>query len=231
MAIDFTFRESDCPEVERVWQSRSGDAGWFHSMANSNWGAVVTRVRGRAFLTFRGPETRATMAECPAEGEWIGILFRVGTFMPSIPPRSIANRRDLHMPDSPRTFSLGGSWWEYPGYENAEEFVRRLVQRGLLVTDPVVRAALSARARCAPTRNEQRRFLRATGTTFATIRQIARAREAASLLRSGTTIADVTYGLGYFDQSHLTRSLKHFVGQTPAQLSRADAQLSLLYKP
>jgi hypothetical protein len=37
---------------------------------------------------------------------------------------------------------------------------------------------------------------------------------------------------GYFDQPHLTRSVKHFIGQTPAQLldeDRAD-QLSFLYK-
>lgn len=32
---------------------------------------VVSRVRGQTFLTVRGPETSATGAECPAEGEWV----------------------------------------------------------------------------------------------------------------------------------------------------------------
>ncbi len=34
---------------------------------------------------------------------------------------------------------------------------------------------------------------------------------------------------GYFDQAHLTRSLKHFTGQTPVQIVRGQEQLSLLY--
>jgi hypothetical protein len=37
---------------------------------------------------------------------------------------------------------------------------------------------------------------------------------------------------GYFDQPHLTRSLKYFIGQTPAQIlhqSRPE-QLPFLYK-
>jgi AraC-like DNA-binding protein len=34
------------------------------------------------------------------------------------------------------------------------------------------------------------------------------------------SIPDTMYELGYFDQPHLTRALKHFVGFTPAQLLR-----------
>ena len=65
--------------------------------------------------------------------------------------------------------------------------------------------------------------------TQATIRQIERARRATTLLLEGNSIADVTYALGYYDQAHLTRSLKHFAGQTPAQIGRKEEQLSLLY--
>jgi AraC-like DNA-binding protein len=41
-----------------------------------------------------------------------------------------------------------------------------------------------------------------------------------TLLEQGFTIADAIYQAGYADQPHLTRSLKHFVGQTPAQILR-----------
>ena len=71
--------------------------------------------------------------------------------------------------------------------------------------------------------------MRATGTTLATIRQIERARHAANLLRRGVGILDVVHDAGYFDQAHLTRSVKRFIGQTPAQISRAEEQLSFLY--
>jgi AraC-like DNA-binding protein len=47
----------------------------------------------------------------------------------------------------------------------------------------------------------------------------------------GDSIADVTHEAGYFDQPHLTRSLKRLIGQTPAVLLRDGCeQLSFLYK-
>jgi methylphosphotriester-DNA--protein-cysteine methyltransferase len=53
-----------------------------------------------------------------------------------------------------------------------------------------------------------------------TARQIERARYATLLLRQGISIPDTTHEAGYFDQPHLTRSLKYFIGQTPAQIIR-----------
>ena len=34
----------------------------------------------------------------------------------------------------------------------------------------------------------------------------------------GVSILDTAYEAGYFDQPHLTRSLKQFIGRTPAQI-------------
>jgi AraC-like DNA-binding protein len=34
------------------------------------------------------------------------------------------------------------------------------------------------------------------------------------------SILDAVYHTGYADQPQLTRSLKHFIGQTPAQIGR-----------
>jgi hypothetical protein len=50
---------------------------------------VVTRLRGRVSLTVRGPETKATMADCPVQGEWLGVLFKLGTFMPLTRTRAV----------------------------------------------------------------------------------------------------------------------------------------------
>jgi methylphosphotriester-DNA--protein-cysteine methyltransferase len=65
--------------------------------------------------------------------------------------------------------------------------------------------------------------------TPATIRQIERARRATTLLRGGAPIAEVAQDAGYFDQAHLTRSVRRFIGQTPAEIARGEEQLSLLY--
>jgi hypothetical protein len=40
------------------------------------------------------------------------------------------------------------------------------------------------------------------------------------MLRQGLPILDTVEEAGYFDQPHLTRSLKQFVGRTPAEIIR-----------
>jgi AraC-like DNA-binding protein len=228
--ITFEDRPSDSPVVERVWRSRSDRAGIFLSMASCHCVMVVTRHDGKTFLTVRGPETRATIADCPAEGEWIGIYFKLGTFMPLLPARVLRDRNDVRLPAaSDRSFWLNGSAWEYPSFENAETFVARLLKQQLIATDPHVQDALRGSTRGLSLRTQQRRFVRATGMAYATIRQIERARDATNRLRNGARIADVAYDTGYFDQAHLTRSLQRFIGQTPAQIAGGQEQLSLLY--
>jgi len=65
----------------------------------------------------------------------------------------------------------------------------------------------------------RRRILRATGLTLSDIHQIERARHAATLIQQGKSILDTVYEADYFDQAHLTRSLRQFVGKTPAQFA------------
>lgn len=230
MLIVFEDRPSDSPVVERVWRSHSEGDGPFTSVATCNWNMVVTRLRGRTVLTVRGPETRATTAHCPAEGEWVGIHFKLGTFMPGFMPWQLRDRNDVNLPAaSERTFLLDGSAWEYPSFDNVETFVHRLQRKGLIGRSPLVEAALDGRTPRASQRTLQRQFLRDTGMTPNTMFQIERARRAAHLLRCGTPIVDVANGLGYYDQAHLTRSLKHLAGLTPAAIARGEEQLSFLY--
>ena len=106
----------------------------------------------------------------------------------------------------------------------------RLVAAGLLVRDPAVSAALCGDEQALSKRSAQRHFVAATGMTHRAHHQIARARHAANLLQRGVSIQDAVHEAGYFDQAHLTRSLKRFVGQTPAELLRNRSELSYLYK-
>jgi methylphosphotriester-DNA--protein-cysteine methyltransferase len=139
---------------------------------------------------------------------------------------------DVTLPEASHgSFWLDGSAWQVPDYENADSFVARLVRAGLLVIDPAVPAALRGERTDTSLRTVQRHFLQATGVTRSAARQIERARYATLLLKRGDSIADVAYEAGYFDQPHLTRSLKRLIGQTPAELLRDDSeQLSFLYK-
>lgn len=231
MFLNFEDRPSDSSFIERVWRSRTERGGPFVSIAAANFEMAVTRHRGKTFLTLRGPETRATTIDCPSDGEWLGIRFKLGTFIPTVPPGQLLDRNDVTLPDaSTRSFWLNGSAWEYPSFENAETFVARLIQKGIITRDPAVDAVVRGELPAQSLRTAQRHFLRATGLTHGTVRQIERARYATNLLRHGTSILDTVHEAGYFDQAHLTRSLKHLIGQTPGPIGRGQTQLSFLYK-
>jgi len=118
------------------------------------------------------------------------------------------------------SFELAGSSFQFPDYENVETFVNRLVREDLLVSDPVVKAILAGQPPDMSSRTVRRRFLFATGLPYKTIEQIERAQQATALLEQGVSLLDVAYQAGYADQSHMTRSLKHFIGSTPAQIAQ-----------
>ena len=224
-------RLSDSPFVEQVWRNRSDEAGAFISMAFTHWQLVVTRIQGQTLITVRGPETKASPAFAPAGAEFVGIMFKFGTFMPHLPVKSLVDTA-INLPDAPnKSFWLHSSPWEAPTFENADTFIERLVRAGMLVREPMVEAALHGRVNDLSQRSAQRRFLHATGLTQTTTRQVERARKATALLKQGTSILDTVFKAGYFDQPHLTRSLKQYIGQTPAQIMDEGRQerLSLLY--
>ena len=73
-------------------------------------------------------------------------------------------------------------------------------------------------------RSVERRVKLATGLTLGTIRQIRRAQVARELLDQGIAICDVVAQAGYADQAHLTRSMRRFIGHTPAQIAKKSAK-------
>ena len=229
--IYFEDRPSDHPFVEKVWRCRSERADRFLSVAANNFEMALTRLGGKIFLTLRGPETAATALDCPAEGEWIAIRFKVGTFMPRFLPGGLRDHKDVTLPPATgHSFWLNGSALKYPEFDNAETFVEKLAKSGILSRDPIVDDTLLRRPHKLSLRSAQRHFLRSTGVTYTTFRQIERARYATNLLREGVSTLDVVSNLGYFDQAHLTRSLRRFIGQTPTQITQGLKQLSFLYK-
>ncbi len=225
-------RLSDSPFVERIWHAHSEGTDPLLSIAQSRWQIVVTTYDGKMSLTVRGPETKATpLGDCPTDREWFGILFKLGTFLPHLPARNLVNG-DLTLPQVTRkAVWLSGSTFQFPTYENADTFVHWLARKGLLVYEPVVGTALQGQLKDLSLRSVQRRFVQSTGVTHAAIRQIERARYATLLLKQGVSIIEAIHEAGYFDQAHLIRSMKYFIGQTPTQILRQSRpeQLSFLY--
>ncbi|MGH1561348.1 helix-turn-helix domain-containing protein [Mumia sp. DW29H23] len=232
MGMEIAERQSDSPYVERVWRSRTAGVSRMTSIATSHKELVVWEHEGSLHVSMRGPETVATSADVPDGSDSFGIVFGHGASMPHLAMARLVDA-DLESPHVSRgAFVLRGEEWEVPTYDNAEVFIDRLVRDGVLVRDPLVDEVVAGDAAPLGARSIQRRVAAATGLTQGAIRQIERARQAALLLREGTTALEVVHRLGYYDQPHLARSLTRFVGRTATQLRRSDTPepLSLLYK-
>src|SRR5438309_923752 len=131
MLFTSEIRSSDSPFVEMVWHTQSEGSGSFISPAAIHWDMLLLRHRGQTTFTVQGPETKATLASVPSEAEWLGITFKLGSFMPEFLPSHLLDRHDVNLPDaSSKSFWFHGSTWEFPTYENADTFVNRLARAG-----------------------------------------------------------------------------------------------------
>ena len=233
MIFSFEERFSDSPFVERIWCAQTERTGPFLQIAASHWEMVVSMYHGNTTVTVRGPETKVTPFEVTfTGGEYLGIIFKHGTVLPYLPADAIVDG-DVDLPNaSGKSFWLNGLTWQFPTYENADTFIDRLVREDLLVCDPIIDSVLRGEPQELSPRSIQRRFMRATGLTHGTLRQIERARHATILLQEGASILDTVDMAGYADQAHLTRALKYFIGKTPTQILRKteSVETSLLFK-
>jgi len=85
-------RSANSSFVERIWHTYSERAGIFTSAAVSNWEMGITTFNGKTMITARGPETKASEADFPADAEFFGITFKLGTFMPHLPIKTLLDR-------------------------------------------------------------------------------------------------------------------------------------------
>lgn len=220
MSLTYEERLSDSPYVETITHGWTSNAGSSIRPAEMNWHMVLVRVNGSFRSIVVGPWANAGVASWGEGAEIIWIRFKLGTFMPHMPTRKFLDT-ELILPEAAgKSFWLKSSAWQLPNYENVDTFIDRLAHDELLVQDPVVRASLQYQLPETPSRTVRHRFLQATGLTQTYIRQIERAQQAEAFLRQGKSILDTVFEAGYFDQPHLTRSLKQFIGYTPAQIVR-----------
>jgi len=179
---------------------------------------VFTRYQGKRYPFVVGPLSASGVVNFTEGAEILWVRFKLGSFMPHLPTKDFLDSETV-LPGGAagNSFWLHSSAWQFPDFENVETFIDRLVRDELLVRDPVVEAALKDQPQDVPPRTLRHRFLRATGLSHNHIRQFERARRAAALLGQGVSILDTVHEAGYFDQPHLTRELKRFIGKTPAQ--------------
>jgi AraC-like DNA-binding protein len=220
MSIVYEERQPDTPFVETIWRTRVTGDGCDAVSADVCWDMLLVTQEDKIKVSIWGPMTKTTPIPHVEGQEWLGIRFKLGTFMPHLPADKLVNQGIMLPKARCNSFWLSSSTWEAPNYENVETFVNRLIREGLLYQDPVVAAGLQGHSQDISSRTLQRRFQRVTGLTQRTVRAIERARQAVSLLQSSIPILDVVYQTGYADQQTMTKALKHLTGLTPAQITR-----------
>jgi AraC-like DNA-binding protein len=215
-------RASASPYVDAVWRTRDVTDGTYLASADACWDLIVVRSGEGCRVRLSGPSSRPTVVPYRAGNRNVGVRFLPGTYFTHIPASQMCDRTvDLPMVGE-RFFALAGELWAVPGYDDVDDLIQAFADTGLLAHDDVVARALAGEPALLSDRSVQRHFSRATGLSLRHVRQIARARRAAALLREGRAIADVAYELGYADQAHLTRDLHRLVGFTPGQSRRRD---------
>ncbi len=218
VALRFETRASDSPWVDTVWTCTSERVVEMTSVAAVCWGLVFWEFEGTACASISGPETGTGTAPVPEGASFVGIEFAVGTWLRAVPTPTLVDS-GVELPDTThRTFRLDGRRWETPGPDDAEALVDRLVRAGAVVRDPLVTEVRRGHRPVVSGRTVERRFRAATGLTQSAVRQVERVRTASALLAAGTSVADVVVKLEYFDEPHLARALRRYVGRTARQL-------------
>lgn len=224
MAAIFEGRKSDSPYIDRIWQGYFEEDYMPICPADTRWNLLFLKEHGKIKVSVEGAVSQSITKLEAQDSEFLVIQFKPGAYMPDYIAGSLINTDIVLDNTSSQTFWLNSSTWELPSYENVEAFIDRLVKNDSLICDPIVTATLQNKPLSISERTIRRRFLQITGLTPKTIELIQRARQAALLLEQGVSIMDVVFQTGYADQSHMTRSLRHFFGQTPTMITTPDQE-------
>lgn len=218
MEAQLITRPADSPFVHAVTQWVIGTDDRNMAAPDGYWDFVVLKQEGQTSILLTGQTTTAVPLHFAPGDELLTISFKASAFLTFIPSLATLDRA-LFLTKTGNSFRLASDIFEIPTFDNVEAFARSLVQKGQLCQDDVVEALLADHPLAYSPRSIQRHFVRTTGMTYTYFRQIQRARRAADLLQHGNLAGDVAYEAGYADQSHMSRSLKRILGQTPTAIA------------
>ncbi|MDH0865943.1 helix-turn-helix domain-containing protein [Mitsuaria sp. GD03876] len=191
------------------------------ALPDGSWDLLfIRRGDGPAMVIQTGQITAPLVVESRAGDEILSIAFRPEVYMPHLPGRLLVSQGVPCPVDAAGRFHIGQERFEIPSFDNAEHLVAALARRGVLERDPVVMRTLQGARQRLDERSIQRHFAEVAGLGPKALQQIARAHEAAALLRRGLPASHVAAELGFTDQAHLSHSLKRLLGQTPREIAK-----------
>lgn len=207
------------PVVQSVTHTTFTDDGSVLLPPDGCWDfAILKSARGTIVLR-TGLTTAAVTHEVAAGDEILSISFKASSYMSLMPGERMRDEGVVLSAIGRDRFWLGSDVLEIPTFETVDGFVAKLLRNGIVESNGLVASVVSGHPMAMTERTLQRHFLKTTGVTYKTFTQIERAQKALALLQQGRPAADVAFALGYADQSHMIRSLKAIMGQTPGQVA------------
>ena len=211
-------RRPGSPVIECIWQARATRDERYLVPAVEYWDLWFAREPdGQLFAGLAGPTLghrwiRSTIGE----HSW-GVQLKAHAVLPGVSKHLLLGG-EQRLDVQAGSVMLARHALPFPEFEDLESFTDRLLELDVLRDDDDVRRMLSGDEAGYSERHRQRRVRAATGLTRKQIEQLSRAREAFSLLLQGVPPIECAARCGFADQAHLTRSLRAFHGQTPAQV-------------
>lgn len=208
----------DSPVLECVWQARQTREERYLVPAVECWDLWFARdVEGELRAGLSGPALgHRWIHSTIGEHSW-GIQLKAHVVLPGVSKRLLlGGEQQLVIEAGHVAFAQHAV--PFPEFEDLEGFTSRLLELDVLRSDDDVRRMISGDDAGYSERHRQRRVRAATGLTRKQIEQLSRAREAFALLLQGVSPVECAAHCGFADQAHLTRSLRAFHGQTPAQV-------------
>lgn len=220
MSFTYEEKESDSKFVDAIWRTCDQADGVYTAPADGRWDLIFITSGNRTKVILSSPTSRPTQVAYQAGNKNFGIRFHPSTFMSHVStPDTINKLYSSYVTDD--IFFLFGNKWPLPTYETVEDFIKGLEKAQLLGQDDIVRMILDGETPTITKRSVQRHFKRSTGLSKQYHSSIKQAEQALRLLETTQMpIIEIAHLVEYADQAHMTRSLKRFIGLTPAEIIR-----------
>ena len=212
-------RTSDNPYIDRVWRSTALSDGTYLATPDSSWDLIAAiKADGARMVFITGQATKAERLNYKAGEQSVVIQFAAGAYLPVFKGAPFTDSFViLQLPDDMH-FELAGNIFPWPTFENAEELIDEMVRLGVLANDDIVDGVLRGTPKAASKRSIERHFKTTTGLSPKKMADIRRAQEAVRMLKSGKDPSTTAVDAGYYDQPHLSKSLKKLMDSLPSDV-------------
>jgi len=218
MSYTYEDKHPDSLYIDKIWHTHTTSDGVFTASLDGNWDIIISRHAQNVHVTVNGIGKRAVEVPYTAGIDSVGIALKPGVFLQDFRGKDIVDSQHTLSKGSTAYVEISEQLFKIPDFGSAEKFVDELIEKGILLFNPVVSSLNEGVTAGVSDRSLRRHTMGTTGLSPYFFHQIQRAQQATQLLQQGMPIAQAAAEAGYTDQAHMTKAVKALIGLTPAQI-------------